>query len=133
MGQGIGRLFQVGQDIRLRFLPDFPGCQGHAHGSRQEGPAALGHHVRDGLGHLLVAGAGYIFYPDGVNAPIQDRDGAVLIPGHIFVAQEKAYAFVGSYHMSSPQPRMASICSWLMATMGPLDMAMEQIFAASSM
>ena len=86
------------QNLRFRPVLHLIGRQRHAHGRRQKRSAALGHHVGDGLGHLLVAVTGHILHPDGVDAPVQNPDRARLIPGHIFIAEQKAHAFISAYH-----------------------------------
>ena len=70
VGQIIGRLLQKGILLRSALVPDLPRGQGHAHANGSIRPRALGHHVRDGLHHLLIGSA--LHEPDlrGVDPPV---------------------------------------------------------------
>ena len=70
MGQIVGRLLQKGILLRSALVPDLPRSQGHAHANGCVGAGALGHHVRDGLHHLLIGDA--LHEPDlrGIDPPV---------------------------------------------------------------
>lgn len=68
--QIISRLLQEGVLLRSALVPDLPRSQGHAHANGGIRPRALGHHVRDGLHHLLIGSA--LHEPDlrGIDPPV---------------------------------------------------------------
>ena len=104
VGQGAGSYFEIRGAGILRHVLGFVAGQHHAHGGSSVGAAALGHHVGDRLRDLFVTLAGDEFCTDGVDAAVQDTDGAVLVPGDVFVLHHEAETFVLSFiigHSSS--------------------------------
>ena len=101
MGQGIGGFFQIRQ-IRAFFqIPGLVSRQRHTHGRCGIGAAALGDHIRNGLGYLLMTAADHGFHTDGIDPPVQNLNGPIFIPGDIFIPQQKCQAFISSKHTFS--------------------------------
>ncbi len=99
MGNGVGRLLQIGALLYNGHIPAFIGCQGHAHGSGRIGACTLCHHIRNGLGHLPMGGTLHKGYRRGVDPPIQYANLAVFIPGHVFILQHERQALIRSFHI----------------------------------
>ena len=102
VGQIVGRLLQEGVLLALALAAHLPGSQGHAHAHGGVGAGALGHHVGDGLDHLLIGEAVHKADLRGIDPAVQNADLAVIVPCHIFVLQQKGHVVVHTYHSSYP-------------------------------
>ena len=98
MADGIGGLLQVRELRILRHAPALVGRQRHAHGRSGVRACALGHHIRDGLGDLLMRLAGHELDPAGIDAAVEDAHLAAVIPGHVLILEHKGQALVLSFH-----------------------------------
>ena len=98
VGQIIGRLLQKGVLLRGALVPDLPRGQRHTHANSGVGARALGHHIRDGLHHLLIGGALHEADLRGIDPAVQNADLAVIVPCHIFILQQERHIFIHSYH-----------------------------------
>ena len=77
------------------------GSQGHAHAHGGIGARALGHHVRDGLYHLVVVRAHH--EPDlcGIDPAVQNADFSLLKPRHMLILQQERHIPVHTFHLAA--------------------------------
>ncbi len=77
--------------LRLLILVSaFPGRERHAHAGGRKRPGALRHHICDSACDLFVTVAHHKFHFAGIDAPIQNGYGSLIVPGDVFVAEHKS-------------------------------------------
>ena len=99
MGQVIGGLSEE-RDLRLLSLsPHLPGGQGHAHSDGRVGAGALGHHVGDGLRYFLIGRAFDKADFCRIDAPVQNPDLSVFVPGDILIPEQEGHILISAFHV----------------------------------
>ena len=92
------------QKSKLPFFVQIPSLmrrKRHSHADRRIRPRTLGHHVGDGLPDFPVVRAFHKTDFRRIDAPIQDTDFPGLVPGNIFIFQEKGHALIHAFHDST--------------------------------
>ena len=101
-GTGVGKIKGgLPEEGDLLFLPlsaHLPGGQSHAHADGGVGAGTLGHHVGDGLRHLLIALAFDEADLRRVDPPVQNPNPALFIPGDVFIPEQEGHVLIAAFH-----------------------------------
>ena len=119
VGDRPGGLLQIGDLLLGAHVPALVGGQRHAHGGGGVGACALGHHVGDGLGDLLMGAAGDELHLARIHAAVEYAHLAGIVPGDVFILQHECKALVCSLHyFASPYSRFTAALALFITVSG---------------